>query len=33
MHAKVPIVGVVGHKSSGKTTVVESVVRELKRKG
>ena len=33
MHAKVPIIGVVGHKNSGKTTVIESVVHKLTRKG
>jgi len=29
MYAKVPVVGVVGHKNSGKTTVIESMVQEL----
>lgn len=29
MHAKPPIVGVVGHKNSGKTTVIEGIVHEL----
>jgi len=33
MHVRVPIIGVVGHKNSGKTTVIESVVHELTRKG
>ena len=33
MHTKVPIVGVVGRKNSGKTTVIESVVQELTRRG
>ena len=32
MHSKIPIIGVVGHKNSGKTTVIESVVQELTRK-
>ena len=33
MHTRVPIIGVIGHKNSGKTTVIESVVQELTRKG
>jgi molybdopterin-guanine dinucleotide biosynthesis protein B len=33
MHAKVPIIGVVGRKNSGKTTLIESVVQELTRRG
>lgn len=33
MHSRVPIVAVVGHKGSGKTTVMESVVRGLTQKG
>lgn len=33
MYTQVPIIGVVGHKDSGKTVVTESVVRMLTRKG
>ena len=33
MYEKAPIVGVVGHKNSGKTTVVESIVQELAKRG
>ncbi|UCE29412.1 MAG: molybdopterin-guanine dinucleotide biosynthesis protein B [Candidatus Bathyarchaeota archaeon] len=33
MYTQVPIIGVVGHKDSGKTAVTESVVRMLTRKG
>jgi len=33
MHAKAPIIGVVGRKSSGKTTVIESIVQELTKRG
>ena len=33
MYAKAPVIGVIGHKDSGKTVFVESVVRALTRKG
>ena len=33
MQAKAPIIGVVGPKNSGKTTVIESIVQELAKKG
>ena len=33
MHAKALIIGVVGPKSSGKTTVIESIIRELTKRG
>lgn len=33
MRARIPIVGVVGHKNSGKTTVIESLVQELTKRG
>jgi len=33
MYVKAPVVGVVGHKNSGKTTVIESIVQELARRG
>jgi len=33
MRSKALIIGVVGRKSSGKTTVIESIVRELTKKG
>ncbi len=33
MHARIPIVSVVGRKDSGKTTVIESVVQELTQRG
>jgi molybdopterin-guanine dinucleotide biosynthesis protein B len=33
MYAKIPIIGVVGSKDSGKTAIVESAVRTLTRKG
>ena len=29
MHVKIPVVGVVGYKNSGKTTVIERIVQEL----
>jgi len=33
MYVKAPVVGVVGHKNSGKTTVIESIVQELAKRG
>ena len=33
MCAKVPVIGVVGRKDSGKTVIIESTVRALTRKG
>jgi len=33
MRLGVPVIGVVGHKKSGKTTVIERVVQELTRRG
>lgn len=33
MHEKAPIIGVVGRKNSGKTTLIESIVRELTKRG
>jgi molybdopterin-guanine dinucleotide biosynthesis protein MobB len=30
---KVPVVAVIGHKKSGKTTVIEGIIRELKKEG
>ena len=33
MHKKVPTVAVLGHKASGKTTVIEKIVRELANNG
>jgi len=33
MYTKVPVIGVIGHKDSGKTAIVETVVRMLTRKG
>lgn len=33
MYAKVPVIGVVGRKDSGKTVLIESTVRALTRKG
>jgi molybdopterin-guanine dinucleotide biosynthesis protein MobB len=33
MHAKAPIIGVVGPRNSGKTSVIESIVRELTKRG
>jgi len=33
MYVKAPIVGVVGRKNSGKTTVIESIVKELTKRG
>ncbi len=33
MYAKVPVIGVIGHKDSGKTVLVESIVRALTRRG
>lgn len=33
MHTKVPIIGVVGHKNSGKTTVVEGIIQGLTKRG
>jgi len=33
MHVKVPVLGVIGHRKSGKTAVIESVVRELTKRG
>ena len=33
MHAKAPIIGVVGPKKSGKTTLIESIVQELTKRG
>ena len=33
MSVKVPILGVVGHRKSGKTTVIESIVQELTKRG
>jgi len=33
MYVKTPVVGVVGHKNSGKTTVIESIVQELSKRG
>jgi molybdopterin-guanine dinucleotide biosynthesis protein B len=32
MYTNVPTIGVVGHKNSGKTTVIESIVKELTRR-
>jgi len=33
MYVKAPVVGVVGYKNSGKTTVIESIVQELAKRG
>ena len=33
MRLKVPVIAVLGHKSSGKTTVIEKCIRELTKKG
>ncbi len=33
MRAKIPVLGVVGHRKSGKTAVIERVVRELTKRG
>jgi molybdopterin-guanine dinucleotide biosynthesis protein B len=33
MYAKVPLVGVVGYKNAGKTTVIERIVQELAKRG
>ena len=33
MYVKAPLVGVVGHKNSGKTTVIENMVQELAKRG
>ena len=33
MYTNVPVIGVIGHKNSGKTAIIETVVRILTRKG
>ena len=33
MHTRIPMVGVIGRKDSGKTTIVEAIVQELKKGG
>ncbi|MFQ6080784.1 MAG: molybdopterin-guanine dinucleotide biosynthesis protein B, partial [Candidatus Bathyarchaeia archaeon] len=33
MHVKAPIIGVLGPRNSGKTTLIESVIRELTKRG
>jgi molybdopterin-guanine dinucleotide biosynthesis protein B len=33
MYTNVPTIGVAGHKNSGKTTVIESIVKELTKRG